>query len=444
MNVADLADLLDVLSKQNFLIDANRCISVRNRNVSCGKCIEACVSGCIRIDGRRLLVDTARCIQCGTCATACPTGAIQTINPTDAELFETARQAMSHNDNMLVIACAPQIKRAEALVNPETMVRVPCLGRIDESLILAAAALGAQRIALVASDCEHCSYGKGAQTIAAVHQSARVLLAAWESPCKLKLTQKFPKACAKQTDLGYDFQRRDFLLSIKSTAKTSGRETAVFAMRRAMGAPEEKPPEYEHVQADGTLPHYRPRRRALLSSALQHLGTPADTVVSCRLWRRVRIDETHCSGCQMCAVFCPSAALAKRVEIDEDANRKPLKLYRAPGNPRAARKDAPTGEPSPQLACAASGETKRTLPSGTGASGKVTLVHTPSLCVNCGCCAQLCPHQAISLEASVRARELSGNCTETIPLKNALREKSGPDSIRNSMSKLIDSAYLWG
>ena len=63
----------------------DRCAKVRNRNVACLKCAEACTSGCISIVDDELVIDSDKCVGCGTCATVCPTCALESVNPTDAE-----------------------------------------------------------------------------------------------------------------------------------------------------------------------------------------------------------------------------------------------------------------------------------------------------------------------------------------------------------------------
>lgn len=445
LGISDFASLLDKLATQNFLINPNRCISVRNRNVECGKCLDACVSGCIRVDGRALLVDTSRCIGCGTCATACPTEAIQTINPSRDELENNISDVMRKNAGTVAISCSVMTQRAESLVDPESVVRVACLGRIDESLIVQAAAQGAKCVALVSDDCATCDYIAGAKTIQAVCQSASALLSAWESPgetpCKIRLSRKFPKICAKESDPEYDFRRRDFLLSMRDTAKTSGQQTAVFLAQKATGAQEEDGPKYEHVTEDGALAHIAPKKREILIQALSDLGKASDRVVSGRLWRRVHIDKSRCSGCQMCATFCPSGAIRKHVEVDEHANA-PAKLYRAPGNPKAATSSNANAETGAGVAGAGTAP-KAKYRAGL-ASDKISLVCTPRLCLNCESCARLCPKGAITLSADVQASEIASGCSTVTPLKNIFSEKGGPDAIRNSMSKLIDSKYLWG
>ena len=285
--------------------------------------------------------------------------------------------------------------------------------------------------------CEDCAYGKGRKVIDEVVASTKSLFSAWGSSCSVKLSQKFPKLCALEGSAQYDYQRREFLLGLRTAAKNSGEDAAAYMIQKTVLAKEEKPL-YEHVTADGTLPHHRPAARTQLLGALEELGSPRDAVVHTRLWRRVLIDQGLCNGCQMCAVFCPSAALAKHVEIDEEASSKPMKLFRAEGNPRAASAQQPPSKPVTKRHAAKSA-------SSSFATGeKVDLIHAPSMCVGCGTCEQLCPKHAIRLCDDVNATELFQGYTRTLELKDIFLEKGGPDAIKNSMSKLIDSPYIWG
>jgi Fe-S-cluster-containing hydrogenase component 2 len=213
------------------------------------------------------------------------------------------------------------------------------------------------------------------------------------------------------------------------------------------------------------MPHYFPLRRRRLIDALEKLGEPQNVMVRTRLWSDVLVDEQKCSGCQMCAVFCPSGALSKYREVDEQAMRACAKLYKAPGNPRVvlaaegsgARGGAGcgAGDGSGGSGAAANGlqskqkviykHHKNTSSSCSFATGEqVDLIFNSKLCLGCDTCRQVCPKHAIQRSDSVAARHLVSGFTKVIPLKDISREKGGPDAIRNSMSKLINSAYIWG
>ena len=42
-------DLLERLQSVNVRVDAQRCLAVRNRNIACGRCAQACTSSCISV-----------------------------------------------------------------------------------------------------------------------------------------------------------------------------------------------------------------------------------------------------------------------------------------------------------------------------------------------------------------------------------------------------------
>ena len=65
-------------------VNQARCAKVRNRNVECLKCAQACTSGCISLIDGELVIDSSKCVGCGTCATVCPTCALEARNPSDA------------------------------------------------------------------------------------------------------------------------------------------------------------------------------------------------------------------------------------------------------------------------------------------------------------------------------------------------------------------------
>ena len=143
--------------------------------------------------------------------------------------------------------------------------------------------------------------------------------------------------------------------------------------------------------ADGALPRHLPLRRAVLLDALGAHGAPADEMIGTRLFGHAVIDEDRCTGCGMCAVFCPTGALTRRDE-----------------------------------------------------AGGLQLAHAPGLCLQCRTCEGICPAGALMLSDEVFAVDVCAGTVERHRIADIHRDKGGPDAIRNSMSKLIDSPYVTG
>lgn len=390
-NLSDYVSLLERLQSQNLTIDAQRCIIVRNRNASCRLCAQACTSNCIHLKGNDLAVDSTKCIGCGACATACPTGVIEPRLPDDRELAHRAATAMRTADGIVVFACEEFLQAAAGHFDPDAVVGVTCLGRIDESLITSLVGAGATDIRMVQGSCETCVHRNAAWIAQVVCASAGALLAAWGSNARVRLSQRLPEACRLPGKAPYDHDRREFLVAMTGRVKGTVHECIEFSIDQMLDHGGQRCPSPIHVTEDGTLPHHIPRRRRLLLDGLKTLGNPHDVLVKGRLWGHVVIDTNRCSACRMCAVFCPTGALSKYESGNE-----------------------------------------------TG------VTHAPGLCVKCRCCENLCPHHALHLVDEVFAVEVHAGFTERYPMRDIASEKGGPDAIRNSMKKLIHSSYLWG
>lgn len=375
MGFMQMFGLLEQLGQDSKAVDQSRCIQVRNRNCSCMRCAAACPSGCISRDADtgEMLVETSRCIGCGTCATVCPTGALSMTNPSDSELLRQLAAAAEANGGMAVIACAQTLKQAQGLYDPDRVVGVPCLGRMEEGLILSLAAMGAESVVLVHAACGQCTYKSGSTVAHEVVETAVNLLAVWGSAMSVTMQGKLP-GCTRAANAeqapsrperergSYDPARREFL----TASRTRIADVALVASgAQEMDAADEKSVvSLIKVRPDGNLPHTVPNRRRRTLAALRKLGQPADEMIGTRLWGHVIIDTDVCQSCRMCATFCPTGALEK---FDED-----------------------------------------------GAFG---VCHHPDACSKCRTCETICPAHAITISDEVFAMDLYEGAEERYEMR---------------------------
>ncbi len=279
-------DLFDSLAQAPVTVWPERCVLVRNRHATCGRCAEACTSGCISFDGGRVVVDPDLCVGCATCATVCPTGALEPQEPSDRQLYEACARSMAKG--RVALAC----ERSACDETPGSgVVRLGCLGRVDESLIALLARAGARDIELVHGRCEDCRERPGRAVAEQACSTANALFEAWG--------------------------QRPMVRMVASAVETGGEGGVTVVESRTHGGDEEVrtgvavPP--QRVKDDGTLPHMLPNRRRRLLQALDDaFGEPdPQTPVQTRLWGRVSVDTDSCRSCLACAVFCPTEALHK-------------------------------------------------------------------------------------------------------------------------------------
>lgn len=389
--VDSMLELVSRLESPYITVHQDRCQLVRNRNADCLRCAVACTSGCISFDGEELSISPERCIGCGTCATVCPTCCLEAHHPNDAELANRCLAASRHLDGTAVMACGSFTELAKGRFDEEAVVRVECLGRIEESLLATLAAAGVRNAVCVHGDCAACEHRTGRDVAEQVVECTETLMQAWGSGFSVKLTGKLPARCKAKTR-DFDTSKRAALADAGAQAGRAAAITADFALRDAFGAGQPARPghgrSYAKVMEDGTLPHFLPDRRERLLDALATLGQPGDATISTRLWGRVRIDADACTGCRMCATFCPTGALRKFGE--DDGGETPFGVEHCPGD-----------------------------------------------CVKCGLCRNICPAHAITIEDRIPAADMVSGASERFEMTPAPVKRGQAHTILELQKRFI-------
>lgn len=428
-----LINLLSSIESDKIAVHDERCVVMRNRNVECLRCVRACTSGALVLANGELSVHPERCIGCGTCAAACPTSAIEVRTPDDAELTRALKRSIVATKGHPVIACEKAVAAARArlgekravagwrgalglaakdapALDEDALCAVPCLGRVDESLIAAMAAYRSVDGTLVCNRCEGCEHEPGGCQALDVLESAESLLAAFGSDFAVEFTDAMPERlivdaamleergrraeertraaadAAAAAGEAADPARRAFLAG----ARDASTSLAADAVANTLGladdepAPEPVAPRYRKVNAEGTLSRFVPTRRTLLYNYLARIGEPAADEVRNRVIGRVTIDTDACTSCRMCAVFCPTGAL-DRAEDDDFWG----------------------------------------------------LRHRPAACVQCRSCESLCPASAITVDDTVPMRQFMGREAVLISMEKPTWEANKPDSMYNKIHQVI-------
>ncbi|MEF9841023.1 MAG: 4Fe-4S binding protein [Raoultibacter sp.] len=317
-NLSDIMEMAEALETKAIILVPDRCVAVRNRNATCRKCVDACPSfGALSVQDNKLDFDGSLCVSCGACTVVCPTEALVPTKPLDVDMAEGIARSCLAAHGSAVFACARIAARHEG--DPEKYQEVPCLARMEESVLIELAAHAAvTSITLVDGVCATCKYRAVDAGIDATVTSTNALLAAWGSPVVLERVSAFPDRILLADNVAEAFgvSRRGFFSHTKSAAKDTAKKTVVKALK-----PEEVEATIQErlrVSDNGSLPQFNALRRMNILNALDRIGQPQVDEVGTRLWGTVEIDTEVCSGCGMCVVFCPTGALKKSEVEPED------------------------------------------------------------------------------------------------------------------------------
>jgi ferredoxin len=311
------------------------------------------------INDNQLIITADLCIGCGTCASVCPTAALEAENPTDSELLRGAVAIMRERQEHPIFICSQVHDANKGSYDRGGVIELACLGRLEETELIALMAFGASSIEMTHADCSQCENRAGAQTIALIQQNLATLLETWSHPPIVVLSDalpssvRFKKEKTEQADSPTGLSRRDFFRQIKVNAQNVAAETAASAV---LARPEQRDitTRITRVLRDGSLPHFIPSRRERLLSHLDVFGEPSTDSITTRLWGCVTIDAERCNSCRMCATFCPTGALSNFDDTD----------------------------------------------------GTMGVEHYPADCVQCRLCEDTCSLDALSVSATVPTRDL--------------------------------------
>lgn len=319
-NLVDIVEVAESLESSAVHVAADRCVAVRNRHSTCRKCVDACLTDAITVKNNKLDVSAGACVACGACTTVCPTEALVPIDPLDAELAADIAQAVANCDGMAVFACARM--EARHVGDPDKFAAVPCLARMEESVLLALVARGVHDLVLVDGTCKTCKYRACVGGIDATVASANTLLAAQGSSVRVRRVSEFPEA-ALSRDAGktYGAARRGFFTQAGGAAKSAAKTVAEKTFTKVLGESEKKKQTIRdrlRMSDKGSLPQFAAERRMRVLDSMDVLGRSVVSEIETRLFGNVEIDLEKCSSCLMCTVFCPTGAIKKSEEEPED------------------------------------------------------------------------------------------------------------------------------
>jgi ferredoxin len=281
------------------------CLVTRYRGSSCRRCLAVCPGDAIAASPW-LQVDPERCTSCGACAAVCPTGALA-YPARAAQLRARLAEAQSSRCGEVTVTCTPAARAASKAAPGESdtaTVVVTCLGGLSAADMIAAVVTGCTALRLESADCEACrERAAGAAAEAAVEAATTALAALGRD---LQVTRhRLPgppcEACDEVPGGGSvaaGLSRRDLFTFLARGARRTASEGLAPERRGVADLHGQAPPPASHRRLLDDL-------RALgAGAAAPSVGLPGALPLA------ALSAAPTCTGCGLCARYCPHGALA--------------------------------------------------------------------------------------------------------------------------------------
>ncbi|RUA17868.1 MAG: hypothetical protein DSY55_01315 [Clostridia bacterium] len=297
------------------VVHTDRCLNARHRQAGCTRCVDSCPTDAISLmTGPRPLptIETTACVGCGACIVACPTDAFSEALQPETKLLHLQEEFPA--DEAMGLTC-PQQSAPDQTTAPIRYViqHERCLAAFSPEQLLSLSVDGGREVWMDDTPCKDCPIGKLHEALLTNVAAANRLLTSFRRPQNIRLLTREPDirqttmhAVAVLQGAAPKVSRRGFFRSLGKLAKQRVDEAVQRAPMPLFspGAP-----------VDQRLPYHVPTSLQHLNEHLAQLAENAAVVPETGLetqgfpWADVRISSDQCSGCQLCARFCPTGAL---------------------------------------------------------------------------------------------------------------------------------------
>ena len=292
-----LAKLTEHFSNEQLIVNAERCLNARFKQVGCHICVDACPVEAIHLDGQSVQLNTELCARCGACVWQCPTEAFVPSRPAGSKLIATIHAIGS---DPVDLRCPRHTDHTTVVAGGVIVQHPRCLAELSPSMLIELARN--RHLWLNDEKCADCPLTDIRASIAHAVSQANRWRATFDQPRHIHLMTvdlkvsgpPLPAPFIDSSSLPAD--RRAFISLFKRTLVEAG----------AAAVSEQTTTNDRPVPVDQRLPQRFPHERQNLLTALSKLGQPQDVPLGLA---NIAIEWEKCTACGLCAKFCPTGAI---------------------------------------------------------------------------------------------------------------------------------------
>jgi ferredoxin len=277
---------------------AKSCLELHSRRVACARCAEACPTKVLSVTPEGLRLNDG-CLGCGRCMAACPTGALAVHG-----------FSLKLTPEFTLDALALDCWKVPSHLSPPGAVRVPCLGGLSVSHLLALRYVaGSRRFALLDRGwCSRCAAGRHdchpAQTVLSATRDWLKDIGApashWPVLDKQPLAVSFQRQTISDDADASPVKRRDFLSRLARQVAATVSEVGAFRIEEKTVGSLVRP-----VHGLAPLRAFEREHQLLL---LEQLAARYGGTLPARFFPVVEIGP-DCQDHRLCVNLCPTGAL---------------------------------------------------------------------------------------------------------------------------------------